>query len=219
MKDILTGKTQIHLVQDQASQLFIHKEMQPALEQLKLEAEKTGFSLKIVSAFRGFDHQLSIWNAKAQGLKPLYNDQGILLDYQALSPKEVLYAILRWSALPGASRHHWGTDIDVVDAKALTEGYKIQLTPEETMPEGIFGPFHIWLDQHLVETDFFRPYEIDRGGIAPEKWHLSYAPLSADYQKRLSFELVQETIAHANIELKPIILQELPEIYQRFIDI
>ncbi len=219
MNDILTGKTQSHLIQDQSSQLFIHKEMQAALEKLKSQSIKAGFSLEIVSAFRGFDHQLAIWNAKAQGLRPLYNDHGVLLDYKALSPREILYAILRWSALPGASRHHWGTDIDVIDKNAITEGYKVQLTPEETAPEGIFGPFHLWLDQHLPTTDFYRPYAIDRGGIAPEKWHLSYAPLATEFQKGLSFELIEETIANTNIELRPVILQELPEIYQRFIDI
>ena len=31
-------------------------------------------------------------------------------------------AILCWSALPGGSRHHWGTDCDVIDAAALPAG-------------------------------------------------------------------------------------------------
>lgn len=219
MKDILTGKTQTHLIQDESSQLLVHKDMLPALQKLRADSIAAGFSLELVSAFRGFDHQLSIWNAKAQGLRPLYNDHGELLDYKTLSPREVLYAILRWSALPGASRHHWGTDVDVVDKSALYEAYKIQLTPEETKPDGIFGPFHLWLDSHLPQTDFYRPYAEDTGGIAPEKWHLSYAPLSHDFQKKLSFELIQSTIQNAEIELKNVILQELPEIYQRYIDI
>lgn len=219
MKDILTGKTQEHLILDQSSQCLIHKDVQTSLEKLKAQSHTAGFQLEIVSGFRSFDHQLAIWNAKAQGTRPLYDDIGNLLDFKTLSPREVLYFILRWSALPGASRHHWGTDFDVVDKKAITEGYKVQLTPQETSPEGIFGPFHLWLDQHLNQTDFFRPYASDNGGIAPEKWHLSYAPLSDQFQKALSFELIQETISNANIELKALILQELPEIYQRFIDI
>ncbi len=35
---------------------------------------------------------------------------------------ERVAAILVWSALPGASRHHWGTDCDVIDAAALPPG-------------------------------------------------------------------------------------------------
>ncbi|MBC7428790.1 MAG: D-alanyl-D-alanine carboxypeptidase family protein [Bacteriovorax sp.] len=62
--------------------------------------------MEIASAFRGFDAQLSIWNAKAKGLRTLFDDQGNALDYKTLSSVEIVYAILRWSALPGASRQH-----------------------------------------------------------------------------------------------------------------
>ena len=33
-------------------------------------------------------------------------------------------AILLWSALPGASRHHWGTDFDVFDRAAVPPDYR-----------------------------------------------------------------------------------------------
>ena len=32
---------------------------------------------------------------------------------------------------------------------------------------------------------FFRPYTTDRGGVAPEPWHLSYAPVAARAQARV----------------------------------
>lgn len=219
MKNILTGKTQEHLVMDEESGLLIHQQVQPAIATLRDEALKAGFILKMTSAFRGFDQQLSIWNNKALGLRTLYNDQGIALDYKTLSPTEIVYAILRWSALPGASRHHWGTDMDVYDISRMPEGYKVELLPQETEPGGVFGDFHLWLDDNLKYHNFFRPYAHDLGGIAPEKWHLSYFPISNDYQKDLTFELVEETIMNTEIELKEIILRELPEIYQRFINI
>ena len=38
---------------------------------------------------------------------------------------------MRWSAIPGSSRHHWGTDLDVYDAAAVTPDYQVQLTPQE----------------------------------------------------------------------------------------
>ncbi|NIM47861.1 MAG: D-alanyl-D-alanine carboxypeptidase family protein, partial [Gemmatimonadales bacterium] len=86
---------------------------------------------------------------------------------------------LRWSALPGASRHHWGTDLDVYDLAARPEGYEVELIPEEVDAGGMFGPLHEWLDGRIAADaafGFFRPYERDRQGVAPERWHLSYAP-------------------------------------------
>lgn len=219
MKDILTGKTKRHLILDPQSGLLVHNEMLDSLNRIRDDASLAGFQLAMTSAFRSFEDQLKIWNAKARGEKILYNDKSIPLDYQSLTKKEILYAILRWSALPGASRHHWGSDFDVYDHNAITLDYKVLLLPEETAPQGIFGSFHLWLDQNLDRYNFFRPYSIDTGGIAPERWHLSYAPISSTYQASLSFELIEETIKNSDIELKEIILEELPEIYRRFINI
>lgn len=219
MKDILTGKTQNHLVLYEKSQLFVHKDMASSLNALREAAEKAGFDLALASAFRGFEHQLKIWNAKAQGLRTLLDDHGNALDFASLSPREIVYAILRWSALPGASRHHWGSDIDVYDLSRKPEDYKVQLIPQESEVGGPFYEFHQWLDLNLDKFKFYRPYAEDTGGIAPERWHLSYAPISTSYQKNLTFDLLEQVIKESEIELKEIILQELPEIYARFIDI
>lgn len=219
MKDIVTGKTQRHLILDEESNLMIHKDAFASLGLLREQATLAGFSLKIASAFRGFDQQLLIWNKKAQGLRPLLDSDGKVLDFASLTPKEIVYAILRWSALPGASRHHWGSDIDVYDSSRMPEGYKVQLVPQESALGGVFEEFHSWLDENLDQFNFFRPYAQDTGGIAPEKWHLSYAPLALEFQKILTYELLEETIKNSDIVLKPIILEELPEIYQRFINI
>lgn len=219
MKNILTGKTQEHLVLDTVSNLLVHARVSAPLQTLRDEAAKAGFSLYLASAFRGFDQQLEIWNRKALGLRTLYDDKGVALDFSTLTPTEIVYAILRWSALPGASRHHWGTDIDVYDKSRMPEGYKVELLPSETEEGGVFAEFHLWLDDNLKNHNFYRPYAHDLGGIAPEKWHLSYFPISNEYQKALTYELIEETIMQTEIALKPIILRELPEIYQRFINI
>lgn len=219
MKDILTGKSQAHLILDEESHLLVHKEVLASLQTMREEAATAGFNLKLASAFRGYEQQLNIWNAKAKGLRPLLDSSGTPLDYSTLTPTEIVYAILRWSALPGASRHHWGSDMDVYDSSRMPEGYKVQLVPQESQPGGVFADFHLWLDDNLKHFGFFRPYAHDLGGIAPERWHLSYAPIANEYQKALSYELLEETISNAEIEFKSIILEELPEIYQRFINI
>ena len=216
---ILTGQSEEHLIQDSLGQKLIHKEMVLALNALRNDALSAGFSLAIASSFRSFEAQLNIWNAKARGERVILDSNGVALDYNLLSKKELIHAILRWSALPGASRHHWGTDFDVFDANALVEGYKVQLTTAETEGEGLFAPFHLWLDDALEKHGFYRPYSEDRGGIAPEKWHLSFKKIADEYEREFTFELLEQTILSADIELKEIILDELPEIYKRYIQL
>ena len=93
-------------------------------------------------------------------------------------PRRSCGAILLWSALPGASRHHWGTEIDVIDRAALRPGQHAQLIPAEYCAEGVFGGLDRWLTEHAGAFGFFRPYDRDRGGVQPEPWHLSFAPVS-----------------------------------------
>ena len=219
LEKILTGKTEEHLILDKTCGKLIHKEMQNNLITLREDAARAGFGLTIASSFRSFDNQLNIWNAKARGARPVLDSDGNLLDISTLSERELVYAILRWSALPGASRHHWGSDIDVFDTNALTENYKLKLTPDETEGNGIFALFHDWLDDHLEKHLFYRPYAIDTNGIAPERWHLSYAPLAKKFQKNLSYQLIESTIVTTEIALKETLLEELPDIYSRFINI
>ena len=97
---------------------------------------------------------------------------------------------------PRASRHHWGTDFDIYDASAMPEGYQIQLTPDEAQGDGLFAPMHDWLDEYLEsgESDFYRPYSVDKGGIAPERWHLSYRPIADQYAQMLSRELLEPSL-------------------------
>lgn len=190
---------------------------------LQFRAAEQGFDLQIISGFRSFERQLAIWNAKAQGQRPLLDSSGIELDFSALSERQVLAAILRWSALPGASRHHWGCDIDVYDAAAVASGYQVQLTPEEVADDGVFGPLHKWLDEQLAAGEcegFFRPYSVDRGGVAPERWHLSYAPLSAQCQLTLSIDVLAAKLRQVdNLQLKARLLDTLPEIFERYISV
>ena len=77
------------------------------MQQLRDVAEQAGQTLAVASAYRGFDRQLSIWNAKARGEKPVLDLAGQAIDLDCLSDWDRVQAILTWSALPGASRHHW----------------------------------------------------------------------------------------------------------------
>lgn len=219
----LVGQAVSHLCDDAVAERLgapVHREAVRPFEQLRAAAAEAGFDLVILSGFRSFEKQLSIWNRKASGQLTVLDSEARPLDINALGDRELAFAILRWSALPGASRHHWGTDVDVYDLAATPEGYEVELIPAEVNPEGIFGPLHEWLDRRMAEGaahGFFRPYDVDRNGVAPERWHLSYAPVAAEYMRRLTPDLLRETVEHAEMLLKEVVLEHLDEIYERFV--
>lgn len=178
--DQLTGVDDRHLASLPGGHR-LHPEVVRAWQALVADARSAGFALEIASSHRSFSRQSGIWNAKAAGKRAVHDDRGRPVAMATLSPREQLHAILRFSALPGTSRHHWGTDLDVFDAAAVAADYAVQLTPEEVAPGGPFDPLHRWLDERMAAGEsrgFFRPYASDRGGVAPERWHLSYAPLA-----------------------------------------
>ncbi|MEO0437509.1 MAG: M15 family metallopeptidase [Pseudomonadota bacterium] len=196
-----------------------------AFENLQTDAANFGFDLKIASAFRSYSRQLEIWNGKVSGSRPVLDDQNVVVDLTTLSKRDCLDRILRFSALPGTSRHHWGTDIDVFDAAAMPEGYRLRLTPDETTGAGVFAPLHRWLDGMISAGDshgFYRPYDRDRGGVAPERWHLSYAPKASEYQGLVSPAFVQTLWDYSSGAELPLLREtlepHLATLIERFVD-
>ena len=217
--DILLGKTVEHLVPLEGTKYFVHKQMLLDFLRLQKEAELAGFDLQIISAFRDYDRQLTIWNAKARGERVLLDDQERPLDYSKLSPTEIIFAILRWSAIPGCSRHHWGTDIDVFDGKTQRPEM-VKLIPSECINNGPSAALHDWLDARMMQDSafgFFRPYNTDRGGVSPERWHLSYYPLSRRFLETYTFTIFKNNLESSQIHLKDVLLDNIEEIYQRFL--
>ena len=217
------GQSDVHLCDPAAAAAVgtaMHHDVVAPYLALREEARHAGFDLQVLSGFRGFERQLSIWNRKVAGELPLLDSEARPLDVAALSDVEIVFAILRWSALPGASRHHWGTDLDVYDAAACPPGYEVELVPTEVDDGGMFGPLHRWLDQRIAEggaQGFFRPYDRDRGGVAPERWHLSHAPTAAVFQARLTPALLRDAVAVADLRLRDTVLDHLDEIFDRFV--
>lgn len=198
----------------------VHRAVVPAWRALVNEARAAGFDPVIASGFRNYQRQLQIWNGKAAGERAVLDSGGQPLDIAALDEWQLSQAILRWSALPGASRHHWGTDIDVYDRAAVPADYTVQLTPEEVADDGPFGPFHRWLDERIERGQshgFFRPYNHDSGGIAPERWHLSYAPMAVYYQRYMTAARLWAALDVPGLALRNCIREHWPEIYERFV--
>lgn len=190
----------------------------PSLTAMAHAAQAAGFQLRIASGHRDFARQLHIFNGKARGHRPLLDSDGEPLKAESLVPDALLAAILRWSALPGASRHHWGTEVDVYDASVCGDGYALALTVAEC--QGIMAPFHAWLTDYLAsQTAFERPYLRDRGGVAPEPWHLSYVALAHRCAESFSCAGLRKVLVSADIALKPLILEQLADLVERYVDL
>ncbi|MEP1593788.1 MAG: M15 family metallopeptidase, partial [Halieaceae bacterium] len=178
---LLTGRDESMLVVTGGGHR-LQAEAAAAFEALQSDAAAAGFELLIASSYRSFERQCLIWNGKARGERTVHDDAGTTLLLADMTRQQQMQAILRFSALPGTSRHHWGTDIDVYDAAAMPPGYNVQLTPAEVAAGGMFDDLHCWLDQRMAAGEsrgFYRPYATDTGGVSPERWHLSYAPLAS----------------------------------------
>lgn len=215
----LFGKTISHLATEGKYAGVLHRDVVGPFQALQSDAAREGFDLEIVSGYRSFSRQLAIWNAKATGSRPVLDDQSKPIDLERLTDPEKLDAILRWSALPGSSRHHWGTDIDVYDRAAIDESYEVRLVPEETRSGGPFAPLHHWLDEALVESDFFRPYAKDQGGTAPEPWHLSYQPVADEFLRELCPESMLSALDGIEIALRSSINENIENIFRRYVSI
>lgn len=145
---------------------YLRKEALEGFTKMADAAKKDGITLKIVSATRNFYAQKAIWEAKWNGKREDWKD--VATKYPIA--KDRALAILRYSSMPGTSRHHWGTDVDI---NSVEPAY---------FAKGHGKKEYEWLVKHAAEYGFCQPYSPkgkDRpNGYEEEKWHWSYMPLS-----------------------------------------
>jgi LAS superfamily LD-carboxypeptidase LdcB len=213
----LTGRVASHVLEVPELQCTVHAEAGAALRAMAAAARGAGIELAVVSGFRDFERQAAIWNGKFLGERPLLDRDGREIGRTGLDEPALVAAILCWSALPGASRHHWGTDVDVVDGAAISAGYRLKLTAEEFAPRGVFAKLNDWLAGNMARFGFFRPYSSYRGGVLPEPWHLSYAPLAGPALSALTVEVLAEAIGSSALCGKESVLARLPAIHARYV--
>mgnify|MGYP001167744593 CR=1 FL=1 len=156
-------------------------------KQMQNDAKKEGVEIEIVSGYRSYQKQKNIWNKK-------YNE-----NYK----KEVIgieniNRIIQYSTLPGTSRHHWGTDIDIIDKRFIPKG---DLLIEKNYAEnGIYSQLFYWMKKNSKKYDFYLVYDDSpkRKGFKFEPWHYSYKPLSVIFLRRfiegnLIFKITQDS--------------------------
>ena len=163
-QDLLMGKEDSKLFNDSIGLL---SEAATAFKKMKIAAQKAGFKIEIVSAYRSFNRQKDIWNRKY-----------IANEIKGFSPDENIKKIIEYSTLPGTSRHHWGTDIDIIDGSLPRQGDV--LVTEKFHGDGPYAALRIWMEENAAQFGFLRPYSMDfeRKGFNYEPWHYSYAPLA-----------------------------------------
>jgi LAS superfamily LD-carboxypeptidase LdcB len=213
----LTGQARTHIAAVADPECLLHAQVVAPFLNLRRAALAEGIDLAATSSFRDFGRQLAIWNGKFSGARPMFDASGSKLDAATLTPRERIDAILLWSALPGGSRHHWGTDLDLVDRRLSEAGYQIRLTPEEFAPGGPFARLNRWLDAHAPRFGFFRPFQGVRSGVQPEPWHFSFAPIAEKARQRLSPLVLRNAIVDAPLLGKDVVLGSLEELHARYV--
>lgn len=195
----------------------VDKVILPYYNKLKERLDEYGFSLRLESAYRPFERQLSIWNRKAKGELKLLDANGVPMERPA-DEEQLMHAILTWSALPGASRHHLGTDLDVVDGNACPEGYEVELTPAEC--DGMFAPFHKKLTELMDAGEAFgfsRVFVPGRGKIQPEKWHIAHLPSSRKLLEDFDLKELRAIYEKTDIACKSALLDNLDKLAEEYI--
>ncbi len=172
-KNDLMGKGEIPL---EGKGYKLRKEASEQFLKMKKAAAKAGFAIHSVSSFRSYDRQNVIWTRKYKR----YRNQG-------LTPQKSIDRIIEYSTIPGTSRHHWGTDLDIVDANKKMPSNPLNAKHYEK--GGIYYTFKQWLEENSTDFGFYEVYTKDpkRKGFKYEPWHFSYKPLAklmlSDYKK------------------------------------
>jgi LAS superfamily LD-carboxypeptidase LdcB len=213
----LTGQARSHIAALFEPDCALHGQVVVPFLNLRRAARAQGFDLVPHSSFRDFSRQLTIWNGKFSGERPLFDAAGRRIDALGLSARERIDAILLWSALPGASRHHWGTDIDLIDAKATPPGYEVGLTPTEFAPGGPYAPLAQWLEANAARYGFFRPFRGVLSGVRAEPWHFSFAPVAESARRALCPNVLRRAIVAAPLLGKDDVLARLDALHARYV--
>jgi len=168
----LTGRVDLELV---GGNYKLQEEVQIAFVKMKSAARKEGVLIEIVSEYRSFERQLSIWNRKYQKFIS-----------SGFSPEAAVKKNIQYSTLPGTSRHHWGTDVDVIDG--FVKMPRDVLIEENFLETGVYSKLKKWMNENSEKFGFYLVYTDDpnRKGFKHEPWHYSYKPLSDILLKEFS---------------------------------
>lgn len=207
-KDDLMGKGTPTLYGDGFN---LRKDAAESLKLLIAEAKKSGFNPHVVSSFRNYARQKRIWD----------NKYTKFTQEEKLSPIQAIKKIVRYSTIPGTSRHHWGTDFDVVDgAKGIVAN---PLHEKHFNKGGVYHEFKKWMNENAQVFGFYEVYtnQAQRKGFEYEPWHFSYLPTACEMMREYINQNIFSTLKNSDIKGSEHFTQEFMNDYyaQNILDI
>ncbi len=141
--------------------IYLRTEVLISFKALHEAAIDEGLEIKILSGTRSFSYQQSIWERK--WAKPRY------MGWDAL---DKALDILTYSSMPGTSRHHWGTDIDLnaFENEYFESGEGLEVYEFLNRCASTYGFQQVYTSKETSQSS--------RSGYEEEKWHWSYTPIS-----------------------------------------
>ena len=164
----LIGKDSTHLQSVKGH--FLTTDAANAYVKMKSAALKDSINIMLVSAYRSYNHQKNIWNRKYNR----YQQKGY-------TTNEIFDKITDYSTFPGTSRHHWGTEIDIIENTNNRPTSNV-LNEKHFTRGGAFYNMYQWLEENAHRFGFYETYtnEPSRKGFKFEPWHYSYRPESKE---------------------------------------
>jgi LAS superfamily LD-carboxypeptidase LdcB len=157
---------------------YLLKEVYQSFKKMHDAAKKEGVKLLIVSGSRNFEDQKNIWDRKFK------------INIKTLDTIACIKKILLFSSMPSTSRHHWGTDVDLIN---LNNSY---------FEKGQGLKEYTWLKKNAAKYGFCQVYDdkklTNRTGYELEKWHWSYMPIAnlflQQYKEKITYKDINNFI-------------------------
>lgn len=162
---------------------YLRRDVMIKFAEMADAAAEEGVRLIIRSATRNFDSQKQIWENKWKG-HTILEDGSKASDIK----DELVRAkkILLYSSMPGTSRHHWGTDVDI---NAFENSW---------FSSGEGARLYKWMESNASKYGFcqvYGPIGTQRNnGYEEEKWHWSYLPIAQQLQEEVAKTMKNEMV-------------------------
>jgi LAS superfamily LD-carboxypeptidase LdcB len=189
------------LIRDPESDQYAQPAVMDSFWKLKEKAAQDGWHLILVSGYRSFKHQKIIWNH----FDSLYRKTDKQLD-----EKGRVRAIMSLVSVPGLSRHHWGTDLDI--SEASLRGQLVNVHPDT--PNRVIE-FYNWMEHNAPLFGFCKVYLGKRGAVRDEPWHWSYFPFSQVYERQFMaitdfHRIMEDRVANVNY-----LMRNFPKVFKQ----
>ena len=174
----------IHKNYTRKDSIYLRWPAYEAFKSMHAAALQDSIQLEIISATRDYWAQSRIWEGKWNGSRKV---KGADLSKTLPDTKQRALKILEYSSMPGTSRHHWGTDIDL---NALENAY---------FESGPGKRIYDWLKANAGEYGYCQVYtpfgESRSTGYFEEKWHWSYMPVATEmlnqYNRKIDVSMIE----------------------------